>query len=368
VGRQQGTVEALDVSAALPDAAFWRDKRVLLTGHTGFKGAWTGLWLKRLGARLTGFALPPDTQPALYTLARVEQDLHSIIGDLRDRSAVERAVQASDPEIALLFAAQPIVRRAIADPLETIATNVMGAANLLEALRSARNLRVIVLITSDKVYANRGDDHAFVETDPLGGKDPYSASKAAAELIAQSFAACYFTGEGRRLVTARGGNVIGGGDYAVDRIVPDIVRAAAKGQNPRLRLPEATRPFQHVLDSLCGYLLYAEALASRDGLPASLNFGPPDGHVESVGSLAQSLLSALGRKPVFDREPGSGHLEMQRLAIDSRLARATLNWRERLAGTAMIEWTAAWYRHASAGDDARRISLAQIEAYQGLHP
>jgi CDP-glucose 4,6-dehydratase len=366
MGGPQGSMETVDVNAPLPQPAFWRDKRVLLTGHTGFKGAWAALWLRRLGARVTGFALPPNSEPALFRQARVEQDLDSILGDLCDRQAVERAVRRSDPEIALLFAAQPIVRRAITDPLETIATNVMGAANLLDALRSVRNLRVIVLVTSDKVYANREQHHAFVESDPLGGKDPYSASKAAAEFVAQAFAACYFTAVGCRLVTARGGNVIGGGDYAADRIVPDIVRAAVSHRKPLLRLPGATRPWQHVLDSLCGYLIYAEALVSRDGLPASLNFGPPDGPGPSVGCLAQSLLAALGRDPHYDLEPGAGALEMQRLAIDSRLARATLGWRERLAGPAMIEWTAAWYRGAGAGADARRISLAQIAAYEGL--
>jgi CDP-glucose 4,6-dehydratase len=366
MGRRQGTVEALGVSAPLPQAAFWRNKRVLLTGHTGFKGAWAALWLNRLGAKLTGFALPPDTKPALFAEARVDTDLVSVLGDLRDGGAVERVVQQADPEIALLFAAQPIVRRALANPLETIDTNVMGAANVLESLRGARNLRVIVLVTSDKVYANSGQKHAFAETDPLGGKDPYSASKAAAEIIARAFAACYFAGTGRALVTARGGNVIGGGDFAPDRIVPDIVRAAAAGRRPLLRLPGATRPWQHVLDSLCGYLLYAEALASGGRLPPSLNFGPADGPSSSVGSLAQSLLAALGRDPSYDLEPDAGSFEMPSLSIDSRLARKVLGWHDQLSGAAMIEWTAAWYRETAAGADPRIISLAQIEAYEAL--
>jgi len=265
-------VESLDVSAPLPRAAFWRGRRVLLTGHTGFKGGWTALWLGRLGARTTGFALAPDTTPALFDLASVERDLDSRIGDLRAPEAVRAAVRAADPQIVLHLAAQPLVRRAIAEPIATLAANAMGTAHLLDALRDCARLERIVVVTSDKVYANRESGEAFDEDAPLGGKDPYSASKAATEVIARAFAETYFKPKGVTLVTARGGNVIGGGDFAEDRIAPDILRAWQQRRRPMLRMPEATRPWQHALDCVAGYLLYAEAVGAD--VPSALNFGP----------------------------------------------------------------------------------------------
>jgi len=356
----------MDVTAPLPTIDFWRGKRVLLTGHTGFKGAWASLWLAKLGAIVTGFALAPDTVPALFQQAGVERDVTSILGDLRDRAAVEASVARSDPEIALLFAAQPIVRRAIADPVETIATNVLGAAHVLSALRQCARLSTIVMITSDKVYANDDLGRPFVESDALGGKDPYSASKAAAEIVTRAFGQSYFAGKGQQVVTARAGNVVGGGDYAQDRLIPDIVRAALAQQRPLLRLPNATRPWQHVLDSVAGYLLFAQSLASGQTLPPSLNFGPHPGQSVTVAELAQRLLTALGAPPDFEVERAAPLLEMRQLAVDSRCAGQTLGWRPRLSGQSMIDWTASWYQAVHNGQNARAITLAQIDRYATL--
>jgi len=352
------------VSGSLPSPDFWRGRRVLLTGHTGFKGSWTALWLKSLGACTTGFALPPDTDPSLYALADVAQDLHSRIGDLRATEAVAAAVAAADPEIVLHYAAQPLVRRAIADPVETIAVNALGLAHLLQALRDRPALKRILVVTSDKVYDNRERGAAFAEDDPLGGKDPYSASKAAAEIIARAFAQTYFTPRGVALVTARGGNVIGGGDFAEDRIVPDIMRAWAKGERPRLRMPTATRPWQHVLDCVAGYLIYAER--AGDDVPRALNFGPDPADPVTVAELTRAMLEALGAKPEFDVDPNPGPPEMKSLAVDASRARATLGWRNRLSSAAAVRWTAEWRRRVRLGESARAVTLDQIDAYAAL--
>jgi CDP-glucose 4,6-dehydratase len=352
------------VSAPLPSADFWRGRRVLLTGHTGFKGSWTALWLKRLGARVTGFALPPDSDPALFDLARVVADVDSRLGDLRDPSAVAAAVAAADPEIVLHYAAQPLVRRALAKPVETIAVNALGLAHLLEALRARPTVKTIVVVTSDKVYDNHEQGAAFAEDCPLGGKDPYSASKAAAEIIARAFAECYFTPRGVALVTARGGNVIGGGDFGEDRIVPDIIRAWSRGERPVLRMPDATRPWQHALDCIAGYFLYAER-AGAD-VPRALNFGPDPASPVTVAELTRAVLTALGAPPEFETRPAPTSIEMRSLAVDSRRAQACLGWRNRLSSTSAISWTAEWHRRVRSGESARAVTLDQIECYCAL--
>ena len=352
------------MSAPLPSPDFWRGRRVLLTGHTGFKGSWTALWLKTLGARTTGFSLPPNVDPSLFSLAGVAQDLDSRLGDLRAPEAVAAAVAAADPEIVLHFAAQPLVRRAIADPVETIAVNALGLAHLLQALRDWPALERILVVTSDKVYDNREHGLAFAEDDPLGGKDPYSASKAAAEMIARTFAATYFAPKGVALLTARGGNVIGGGDYSEDRIVPDIVRAWPQGVRPLLRMPTATRPWQHALDCIAGYLLFverADRIAAR-----ALNFGPDPTDRVTVAELTRAMLEALGAKPEFDVDPNPGVVEMKALAVDASAARAALGWRNRLTSAAAIRWTADWHRRVRFGESARAVALGQIDAYGAI--
>lgn len=370
MGIGQGAVEGVGVSVAMtgaaPSADFWDGKRVLLTGHTGFKGAWTATWLKELGALVTGFALAPDTTPALYDQLRLDADIISVIGDLRDASKVKAMVVEWRPDVVIHMAAQPIVRRAIAAPIETLSTNIMGTAHLLQAIAETDTTSQVLVITSDKVYANNDAGRAFTEGDALGGKDPYSASKAATELVVRSYAQTYLEDRGVRVATARGGNVVGGGDWAVDRIVPDIVRAAAAGRQPVLRMPHATRPWQHVLDCVGGYLGYVEALAADANMPRALNFGPVPGHDTTVGELTQALLGALGRDPAFIYDPPKVSKEMAVLAVDSSLARSRLGWRDRLAGDKLVSWTADWYSEVHRGADAREVTLRQIKAFTDI--
>ena len=370
MGQRQCALESLGLmatsAAKLPSPGFWRDKRVLLTGHTGFKGAWTALWLGEMGAEITGFSLPPDSQPALFDLANVGSGIASRLGDLRDPEQVRHAVEAAAPEIVLHMAAQPIVRRAIAEPVDTLASNIMGTAHLLDALRACSSVKAILVVTSDKVYANQETGHPFTEADRLGGKDPYSASKAGTELVTASFAATYFTPRNIPLGTARGGNVIGGGDYAADRIVPDIYRAVAGDERLVLRMPGATRPWQHVLDCVAGYLMFAEALRSGAEVPRALNFGPLPGGDATVGGLAAAMLTAMGKPAHWDYQPVEGNVEMKALAVESSLARNVLGWSDLLAGEKIVNWTADWYRQVIAGQNARDVTMAQIRAYAAL--
>jgi CDP-glucose 4,6-dehydratase len=347
------------------DPAFWAGRRVLLTGHTGFKGAWTAMWLARMGAKVTGLALAPDQDLALFDLARVGELVQSRIADLRDAAAVEASLAGEAFEVVLHLAAQPIVRTAIDDPVATFASNVMGVAHLLQALRSqAASLQAVLVVTSDKVYANAETGQAFAETDALGGKDPYSASKAAAEIVTASFARSYFDAAGVPVATARGGNVIGGGDFSRDRLVADIVRAARTGAPVVLRHPEATRPWQHVLDCVAGYLVYAQALATHADTPRALNFGPRTGGPEvTVGELATLGVEQLGAEP-WIHEPDPNSIEARSLAIDAGLARKALGFESRLDAPAAVRQTMAWYRRQAAGEDARTLCLHEIEGYE----
>ena len=351
---------------ATVDPAFWAGKRVLVTGHTGFKGSWAAIWLSGLGAEVTGLALPPDQQPALFDLAGVAGLVRSRFVDLRRADAVAEVLAEQPFDLVLHMAAQPIVRTAIEDPVATFAANVMGTANLLQALRAQPALQAILAVTSDKVYANAETGRAFVEGDPLGGKDPYSASKAATEIVVQSFAKSYFDARGVPLATARGGNVIGGGDFSRDRLVADMVRAA-RGQEPVvLRHPEATRPWQHVLDCMAGYLVQLQALATDPTTPRAINFGPRPGGAEvTVGELATMGVQALGAQP-WRREPDPGSLEARSLAIDASLARRVLGFESRLDAPAAVALTMDWYRRQANGEDALALCRAQIADYEGL--
>lgn len=349
------------------DPSFWSGKRVLLTGHTGFKGGWAALWLARMGAKVTGFALTPDTEPNLFALAGVEDAVRSRIGDLRDAEALRAAVDEADPEIVIHMAAQPLVRRSYVMPVDTFAMNVMGTVNLLEALRGRSALRTVLVVTTDKVYENNEASIAFRESDPLGGHDPYSASKAAAEIVTSSYARSFFNETGVRVATARGGNVIGGGDFSEDRLVPDIWRALAAGEAPVLRNPAAARPWQHVLDCLCGYFTFVRGLHDGQDLPTALNFGPPPGAKPvTVAALAEAVQSALGAAPWKPANETGPH-EMMALEIDSRKARAVLGWKDQLAGEPCIEWLVEWYRALGQGNDMREMTLRQIAAFEALH-
>jgi CDP-glucose 4,6-dehydratase len=337
---------------------FWRGRRVLVTGHTGFKGAWLSLWLEMLGAEVAGFALPPHTSPSLFTAAQPR--LHAFTGDIRDGEAVARAVAASDPEIVFHLAAQSLVRCSYRDPVETIAVNVTGTAVALNALRAAKNLRAVVVATTDKVYRNLDDGRPFREDDPLGGHDPYSASKAAAELVTAAMADSFLDAP---VATARAGNVIGGGDWSEDRIVPDIWRAAKSDTPLTLRHPDATRPWQHVLDPLNGYLLYAERLAADADVPRALNFGPLPGTALTVGEVADVMLASLGAECRWQRADEPGPREMKLLALDPAQAIAALGWRPQLEARTALAWTADWYRRFDGGADARALCREEIARF-----
>lgn len=344
--------------------AFWRGKRVLLTGQTGFKGAWAAIWLSRMGAEVMGLALPPDQLPSLFELAGVDRLIRSRLVDLRDPDGVAAELEGEAFDLVLHMAAQPIVRAAVEDPITTFETNVMGTAHLLQALRGQAALRAVLVVTTDKVYANAETGRAFVEDDALGGKDPYSASKAAAELVTASFARSYFDPAGVPVATARGGNVIGGGDFSRDRLVADIVRAAQAGETVVLRHPEATRPWQHVLDCLAGYFTFLQALAEGPDAPRALNFGPrPGGPEVSVGVLAQLGVEALGARP-WRNEPDPDSLEARALAIDAGLAAKTLGFTSRLDAPEAVALTMDWYRRQAAGEAALDLCLEEIEGYE----
>jgi CDP-glucose 4,6-dehydratase len=347
------------------DRAFWRDRRVLLTGHTGFKGAWLALWLEDMGARVFGLALPPDTEPALFPLLQ-PMALSSRLADIRDPVAVAAAVEEARPSVVIHMAAQALVRRSYRLPVETLATNVMGTAHLLDSLRDAEGLEAVLVVTTDKVYRNDGHRHPFAEGDPLGGADPYSASKAAAELLVASMAASFFAAKGVAVATARAGNVIGGGDWSEDRLIPDLWRAVRAGKPLRLRHPEATRPWQHVLEPLAGYLIYVQRLAAGADVPRALNFGPHADDVLTVAEVADTMLEAIGPAQRWIKVAGPQPKEAQYLALDPALAMRSIGWQPRLAAVDALQWTAEWYRAVSNGGDAREQALKQIRCYEAL--
>lgn len=348
-----------------PSRAFWAGRRILVTGHTGFKGAWAVLWLARLGAKVHGLSLPAETEPSLWREVGNGLLSSEYLCDLADRDVLNAAVKEVRPEIVIHMAAQALVRRSYAAPVETIVTNTLGTAYLLEALREVTELKAVLIVTTDKVYANNENGKDFVEDDRLGGHDPYSASKAAAELITQSFAASFFEPRGVPVATARAGNVVGGGDWSEDRLVPDVWRAARAGTQLILRYPHATRPWQHVLEPLAGYFLYLEALANDATVPRSLNFGPNPGTLLTVATVADAIGRALGIEHTWRLDDGLRPQEMQTLSIDPGLAKRSLGWRPRLSSTATIDWTARWYdQHRYV--PASALCNSQIQQYEAM--
>lgn len=364
MGLGQGAMAVVGMTR--PNPAFWSGKRVLLTGHTGFKGSWAAVWLSAMGAEVTGLALAPDQTPSLFEQAALGALIDSNLVDLRNQAAVEAMLRGRAFDLVLHMAAQPIVRASVEDPIGTFASNIMGTAHLLQALRTQPELAAVLVITSDKVYANDEQGRAFQEGDSLGGKDPYSASKAAAEIITQSFARSYFEKAGVPVASARGGNVIGGGDYSRDRLVADIVRAAWSQEQTVLRHPEATRPWQHVLDCVAGYLVFLERLALDRAGPRALNFGPRPGGAEvTVGELATRATSALGTRP-WRHEPDPHSIEARSLGIDASLAKRVLGFESRLDAPAAVDWTMDWYRRQAEGEQALTLIRDQIFRYESL--
>ncbi|KAF7963383.1 CDP-glucose 4,6-dehydratase [Cupriavidus sp. UYMU48A] len=339
--------------------SIYHGRRVLLTGHTGFKGSWLAQWLEQLGATLTGFALPPATTPNHWQL--LDLPATDLRGDVRDLPALDAALAQCQPEIVFHLAAQPLVRRSYRDPLESWSTNVMGTANVLEACRRHRCVRAVVVVTTDKVYANQEWAWGYRENDRLGGHDPYSASKAAAELVVASYRKGFFTQDDAPLLaTARAGNVIGGGDWSEDRLIPDLVRATSRGETLEIRSPHATRPWQHVLDCLAGYLLLGQRLLEGDqDCATAWNFGPAaqdNRSVESVLGLMQAHWPALAWRVSGEPQPHEANL----LYLDSSLARSRLGWQPAWNLEQALAATAAWYRDQVHGSAPTR---RQLDAY-----
>ena len=350
--------------SARPDRKFWAGRKVLVTGHTGFKGTWLTLMLGQLGAKVTGIALLPEGEAHLYGLAGAQPRLTSHFADINHAEDLQKLVREAHPEIVLHLAAQPLVRAAYGAPTATFATNVMGTINLMEALRSCADLKVLLVVTTDKVYRNLETGVAFSEEAALGGHDPYSASKAACEIAVASWRQSFFAPGGVAVATARAGNVIGGGDFATDRIIPDIFRAQQAGTQLTLRHPRATRPWQHVFDGLRGYLLYAEALAQHANVPSTLNFGP-SGSPMAVSDVVKAMQEALGAKPGWRQAEGQQPHEAGLLALDSSTARQVLCWHDQFESAAAIASTAAWYAAFAAGRDMRAYGAAEVAAFMG---
>ncbi|MGA9876151.1 MAG: GDP-mannose 4,6-dehydratase [Solirubrobacteraceae bacterium] len=369
------------------DPAFWRDRSVLLTGHTGFKGAWLSLWLQSLGARVHGLSLGvPPSVPSLYELARVGEGMaDSVVCDVRDPDAVARAVVAARPEIVIHMAAQPLVRRSFAEPRATYETNVIGTVNVLDAVRACEHTRAVVIVTSDKCYDNRevtrgGDDNrdgaqgsrgnregsgGYREDDPLGGHDPYSSSKAAAEIVTSAYRHSFLSDpDGPRVATARAGNVIGGGDWGAERLVPDIVRAATAGHTLRLRNPHAVRPWQHVLSPLSGYLVLARALCESPAHARAWNFGPDARDARTVEWVVARLSELWPGGIRWELDGGDHPHEASYLTLDSSLARTRLGWVPALGLEEGLVATAAWYEAWRESRDVRELTLGQLAGAQ----
>lgn len=344
------------------DTAFWQGRRVFLTGHTGFKGGWLSIWLNMLGADVHGYALTPPTDPSLFEAAGVDAVLAShTIGDIRDPATLRNAMAKAEPEIVIHMAAQPLVRRSYADPLETYSTNVIGTVNVLEAVRAQPSVRAVVNVTSDKCYENREWQRPYREDDAMGGHDPYSSSKGCAELVSQAYQRSFF-GNGIWMASARAGNVIGGGDWAEDRLLPDIFRAFARGEKLEIRSPEAIRPWQHVLEPLSGYLMLAEALFSDgEGYAGGWNFGPPSEDAWTVRRIVDHLVTEAGAVRLADTpQPHEAGL----LVLDSSKAAERLGWRPRWAIETALTMTADWYEAHRNGDDMMALCRSQIAAYR----
>ncbi len=343
---------------------FWKDKRVLLTGHTGFKGAWMSLWLHSMGAKVQGFALAPPTTPSLFEEAKVGDLIQSNLGDIRDFAAIAKVVKDFKPEIVFHMAAQPLVRYSYDEPLETYATNVMGTAHVLESIRAIDSVRAVVNVTTDKCYENREWVWGYREDEAMGGYDPYSSSKACSELVTAAYRQSFLDKAGIAVATARAGNVIGGGDWAKDRLIPDILRAFANKQPVSIRNPNSIRPWQHVLEPLSGYLLLAEKLCAE---PASFsqawNFGPKDDDAKPVGWIVESMASKWGKEASWSFDEGNHPHEAHYLKLDISKARQSLGWSPRWSLDQALDHTVEWHMAWMQGKDVRSQCIKQIEDY-----
>jgi CDP-glucose 4,6-dehydratase len=351
---------------------FWKDKKVLITGHTGFKGSWLSLWLQSLGANVLGYALPPPTKPSLFEIAHVADGMTSIIGDVRDLEQLIAVISGRCPEIIIHMAAQPLVSYSYENPIETYSTNVMGTVNVLEAVRQSESARVVVCITSDKCYENREWPWGYRENEPMGGHDPYSSSKGCAELVISAYRNSYFPVEEYQhhrvaLASARAGNVIGGGDWAQDRLVPDIMKAILANRTVMIRHPNATRPWQHVLEPLNGYLCLAEGLWVRGPeFAQGWNLGPNDDDARAVSWVAERLTSLWGENARWEVDSAQHPHEATYLKLDCSKAKSLLGWSPKLHLSTTLEWIVEWYRGYQQNQNMRRLTEAQIARYEDM--
>ncbi|MGO8990662.1 MAG: CDP-glucose 4,6-dehydratase [bacterium] len=354
------------------DRSFWKGRKVFLTGHTGFKGSWLSLWLDRLGANVTGYALDPPTQPSLFEQAEVSGVLRSICADIRDFPRLKSSVAECRPEVVIHMAAQSVVRRGYEDPIETYSSNIMGTVHLLEAVRQLGQPCVVVNVTSDKCYENREWIWGYREDDAMGGHDPYSNSKACAELVTSAFRNSYFQAEdfgGHRttVASARAGNVIGGGDWTADQLIPDLMRAFLSSEPCLIRNPSAIRPWQFVLEPLRGYLLLAERLAEDPGrFDSAWNFGPAEADAKPVSWIGDRLVRLWGNHASWIEDAGMHPRESHYLKLDASKARTCLNWHPSVPLNLALEWIVEWYRAFRAGDNLGRLTRTQIERYETL--
>lgn len=352
------------------NTSFWAGKTVFLTGHTGFKGGWLSLWLQALGAKVVGYSLPPPTNPSLFEVARVAEGMTSIEGDIRDLARLTAAMAEHLPEIVIHMAAQPLVRYSYQNPVETYSTNVMGTVNVLEAVRHTNTVKVVVSVTSDKCYENKEWPWGYRENEPLGGYDPYSNSKGCAELVTAGYRSSYFNPEkyakhGVAIASARAGNVIGGGDWALDRLIPDMLRAIGRGEAVLIRNPAAIRPWQHVLEPLSGYLMLAEKLYTQGPAYAEAwNFGPYDVDAKPVGWIIERITQVWGQDAAWKLDDVLQPHEATYLKLDCSKARAHLDWHPRWNIGQTIEKIVDWHKACDQGADMHQMTLAQINAYQ----
>jgi CDP-glucose 4,6-dehydratase len=361
VGRREGTLE--DVVKT------WQGRRVFLTGHTGFKGSWLALWLSTLGAQIRGYSLDPYTEPNMFNLASVGKVVEDIRGNIRDYARLEASITEFKPEVVFHLAAQPIVRRSYADPVGTYATNIMGTVHLMEAIRKTPSVRSVVCVTTDKCYQNQEWIWPYRESDRLGGYDPYASSKACAEIVSAAYRTSFFPIERVHehhvaVATARAGNVIGGGDWSEDRLIPDLVRGFSSGQPVLIRRPNAIRPWQHVLEPLQGYMMLAqELLAQHAKFATAYNFGPGDEDIWPVERIATKLVHMWGKGASWVRDSVPSVHEDHILRLDASKARVELGWQPRLKIEAALEWTMAWYQAWKLGEDMAKFTLKQIIEY-----
>ncbi len=363
MGIRQSALEDLGMTASLPDASFWQGRRVLVTGHTGFKGAWLWLVLQRLGAKTCGLSLPPESSPNLFDAAELHRTGESHHIDINDREAVARVLRQFQPEIVLHLAAQALVRRSHREPVQTFSTNVLGTVHVLDAVRECESARATVVVTTDKVYRNKEEGIAFREDDAFGGHDPYSASKAAAEIVVESYRQSFFSAAEKGLASARAGNVIGGGDWSEDRIIPDAMRAWLGVKPLQVRYPEAIRPWQHVLEPVCAYLRLAEKIHGDPSVSSSFNFGPDPSDMATVREVVEAARLSFGAGDIeWGVRPDSLH-EATKLSLDNTKAKTELGvapvWGLRQA----VERTVSWYRREADGQSARVLCEQDIDAF-----